>query len=346
MPALAIAGELSGRGIQVVLVGARRGVEADILPKRDYPFHLLHLEPIHRHRWWLNLRWPFLAVAIMRECRAVLDREAPDLVVGTGGYAAGPVLLAAMLHGLPYAMQEQNAYPGVTTRWLSRRARQIHLGFPEARGFLRAADDRLFDTGNPIAPVPVAPRSAEQARTRWGLAPDRQTVLVVGGSQGAAALNRVVAEWLERGSLGSSNLIWSTGPTGYDRYAHLDSPGRVKVAAFLDPIYDAYAATDLVVGRAGAMTTAELAAWGLPAVLIPLPTAAAGHQDRNARALEAAGCARRLPESELALESLSTTVSELLGDRSQLVEMGRRAAARGRPDAASKIVSQLVDIVS
>jgi UDP-N-acetylglucosamine--N-acetylmuramyl-(pentapeptide) pyrophosphoryl-undecaprenol N-acetylglucosamine transferase len=294
MPALALAAALEQErpDVEPVLVGARRGVEADLLPARPFRYHLLPAEPIHRRQWWRNLRWPLLLPKLLRACRDVLDREAPSLVVGTGGYAAGPILRMAVHRGIPLALQEQNAFPGITTRRLARRARQIHLGFPEAARHLRTGPGTHVHTlGNPITPPPAS-TDRRAARAALDLPPRAPVVLVMGGSQGARAINAAVSGALDLGALDEIVLLWSTGRHTYELYRRHHRPPWCHVRPFWDPIGDVYAATDLAVARAGAMTVSEFAAWGLPSILIPLPTAAADHQSRNARALEAA---RRRP---------------------------------------------------
>lgn len=349
MPALGIAQALRAVDARVepVLVGATRGVEPGILPARPFRYHLIAVEPIYRRTWWKNLRWPLVWWRVRGECRAILRTEQPALVVGTGGYAAGPLVWLATRRGIPVALQEQNAYPGIATRWLARRARQIHLGFPEARVHLRpGAHTEVHTFGNPITPPPDPRPDRATARRAWGLDPAAPLVLVVGGSQGARAINRAVALGVERDLWPAVSLVWSTGPATFAEFRRFEAAGRRVVRAFLDPIADAYAAADLVVARAGAMTTAELCAWGLPAVFVPLPTAAADHQTRNAAALAQAGAAVLLPEAGLTGEGLAQRVRALVGSPNRLAEMGRAAAARGAPEAALKIARKLLALVS
>lgn len=342
MPALALADAFHAAGSEPVLVGAQRGVEASILPTRPYRHHLLPLEPIYRGQWWKNIRWPLIAWRVMRTCRDVLDRERPDLVVGTGGYASGPLLFAASSRNIPIALQEQNAFPGVTTRWLAGRAAQIHLGFPEAAGKLKPGrDTRVFTLGNPIA-VPqtgAGPRAA--ARAELGIEHDALVLLVTGGSQGSRAMNQALGEAILHVLLDDIWILWSTGPAHFAKYSGLHTPPRRQVRAFWDPIGTAYAAADLVVARAGAMTTAELCAYGLPSILVPFPHAAADHQMWNARALEQAGAAVVLPEDQLTAESLAKAVLDVLGDETRRGGMADAARERGRPDAAAQIVKAL-----
>jgi UDP-N-acetylglucosamine--N-acetylmuramyl-(pentapeptide) pyrophosphoryl-undecaprenol N-acetylglucosamine transferase len=346
MPALAIAQALRESGaVEPVLVGAVRGVEARLLPTRDFRFHLLPAEPLYRRTWWKNVRWPVAAVRIVRELRRIYAAERPVAVVGTGGYASAPVVWWAARGGIPTAVQEQNAFPGLTTRMLAGRVDRVYLGLPEARGLLKPGEaTSVLDTGNPIAPPD--PARAARARGRWGLAAGRPVVLVTGGSQGALAINRAVAGWLDGGGERGFDLIWVTGRGTHAEFARFHDPVRgVHVVDFLDPMADGYAVADLVVGRAGAITVAELCAWGIPSVLIPLPTAAADHQTHNARAMAAAGAAALLRQSELSTERLAEVVGGLLGEDAVRGAMAAAARGRGRPEAAREIASNLLTLV-
>jgi UDP-N-acetylglucosamine--N-acetylmuramyl-(pentapeptide) pyrophosphoryl-undecaprenol N-acetylglucosamine transferase len=188
--------------------------------------------------------------------------------------------------------------------------------------------------------------SRADARQRWALPADGGMVLLVfGGSQGARALNEAVAAWIARGLPDGLHLIWGTGKANHDAYASLESP-RVRVRAYLDPIADAYAAADLALTRAGAMSTAELCAWGLPTVLVPLPTAAADHQTANARALEQAGAAIHLPQAELSAERLEADVGALARDPARLAALAAGAMARARPEAAERIARRVLALAA
>ena len=343
MPALALARVAADLGHDVVLVGAARGIEAQILPRHPFRFHLLPMEPFYRRAWWRNLRWPMIALRAWRSAGRVLQDERPAIVIGTGGYAAGPVVWRAQRAGIPTALQEQNAFPGLTTRWLARRARQVHLGFPEANLRLSPGPRTpVFVFGNPIPPPGRV--DAVAARSEFGLAAERRTVLVVGGSQGARALNETLARALGLELLRDVNLLWGTGAAHESRYAALAVPGRVVVRGFFDPIAPAYAAADLVVARAGAMTVEELCAWGKPSVLVPLPTAAADHQTFNARALANAGASVMLLETELAAESFAKTITSLVQNRVRLEELARSARKRGHPNAARTIMEKVLEL--
>lgn len=345
MPALAIAGELRRTvpNLEPVLVGATRGIENEILPTRDFRYSLLPSEPIYRNHWWKNIRWPVAAVRLLIDLRRLFDRERPVVVLGTGGYASAPVVWYAARHGIPTAIQEQNAFPGLATRWLSSRVRHVYLGAPEARARLHLGPHtQVFETGNPI--VMPDPERRAAALMRFGLRDRKPVLLITGGSQGALAINRAVAAWLDRGGPRGAVVLWITGRGTYHEFSRYHALPGVQVFDFLDPIADAYAVADLVVGRAGMMTGAELCAWGLPSVLIPLPTSAADHQTYNARALAEAGAARLLLQEDLTSESLSAAVDGLLGDSAALHAMADRARERGKPLAARDIVSRILTL--
>jgi UDP-N-acetylglucosamine--N-acetylmuramyl-(pentapeptide) pyrophosphoryl-undecaprenol N-acetylglucosamine transferase len=328
-----------------VLVGAMRGVEARLLPTRDFRYHLLPSEPIYRRSWWRNVRWPLIAGRLLRRVERLFAEEQPVAVLGTGGYASGPVVWWAARRGVPSAVQEQNAYPGLATRWLSRRVRHVYLGLPEARRRLRFGPaTEVFDTGNPI--VPPSPERRPEALRQLGLESGKPVVLVTGGSQGALAINRVVAGWLDADGAPDVSLVWVTGRGTHEEFARYHRPPGVTVIDFLDPMADGYAVADLVVSRAGMITVAELCAWGLPSILIPLPTAAADHQTHNAKVLAEAGASVTLAQGQLTPESMAAAVRQLLLDRRLLEQMAALARGRGKPAAAEDIVSNLITLAS
>jgi UDP-N-acetylglucosamine--N-acetylmuramyl-(pentapeptide) pyrophosphoryl-undecaprenol N-acetylglucosamine transferase len=347
MPAIAIADALRSLNptVDLLLVGAARGVEAAILPTRSFRFCLLPAEPLYRRQWWKNLIWLARAPRLYAAAGAVLARERPAVVVGTGGYAAAPMLLAARARGVPIVLQEQNAMPGLATRWFARAARQVHLGFPEAAARLRPGrHTQVFTFGNPVAPL--EPRDRAVARQRLGLPPEPPVVFVFGGSQGSRALNRALAGALQQRLLHGLAVCWGSGAGEWETYRAFHRPPLIQVRAFWDPIGDVYAACDLVVSRAGAMTLAELCAYGLPAVLVPLPTAAADHQTRNAEAMAGAGAARLLPEALLSPQRLADEVRGIVENRALAEEMRRAALRRASPDAARRIAEAVLDLIS
>jgi len=345
MPALAIATRLAALrpDVEPVMVGAARGIEAQLLPTRPFRYCLLPIEPLYRQQWWKNLRLPLVAVKVYRELRQLFEREEPAAVLGTGGYASAPSVWYAARCGIPTAIQEQNAFPGLATRLLAGRVGQIYLGMPEGRARLSPGPmTRVFDTGNPVTPPNPARRAP--ALARFGLSGDERVLLVTGGSQGAVAINRAVAAWLGRGGGSDLTILWATGRGSHAEFAHFHRPPSVQVFDFLDPIQDAYAVASLVVGRAGMMTGAELCAWGVPMVLVPLPTSAGDHQRHNAAALGAAGAAVVVEQAPDLSVRLAGTIEALLADPGRLVRMSEAARTRGRPGAVDEIVTQFLTL--
>lgn len=346
IPALAIANALreSGAPVTPVLVGAERGVESWLLPQRDLPYHLLPIRPLFRQRVWRNAALPWSVIQSLVQLRRVFEARHPALVIGTGGYASGPAVWWAARRGIPTAIQEQNAWPGLATRILAGRVDQIYLGAPEARARLSPGPQTaIFDTGNPISPPDPARRAG--ALRRFGLSGSESVVLITGASQGAVPINRAVAGWIDSGRADGLVVLWATGRGSYEAFRHYHRPPAVQVFDFLDPIADAYAVADLAVARGGMMTGAELCAWGIPSIIIPLPSAADDHQTANAVALEAAGAARHLPQRELSAVTLGRTIRELMADAVRRGEMVARARARGRPGAAADIVSHCLTLL-
>ena len=347
MPALALANALRvlHPEWEPVMVGATRGVEARVLPTKDFRFELLPAEPLYRRTWWRNARWPVVAWRLFRSVRSLMDRERPAAVLGTGGYASAPVVWWAARQGIPAAIQEQNAFPGLATRLLARRVRHVYLGVPEARARLDTGRAQVFDTGNPINPPDPARRT--EALRRLELDAGRPVLLVTGGSQGSLAINRAVARWLDARPPEAHDwqVLWVTGRGTFGEFSGQDNPPAIRVVDFLDPMADAYAVADLVVSRAGMMTVAELCAWGLPGILIPLPTSAADHQTHNARVLAEAGAGRLLPQSALEQGGLGTALAGLMANAPERRQMADQARQRGRPDAAREIVSYFSTLI-
>ncbi len=356
-PALALAAAMRAEAadIEVHFVGAKRGVEASVLPRRGEAHTLLPIEPVRRAAPWRNWRLVPSLVASFRGVTRLFRGYAPQLVVGTGGYASGPACLWAVARRVPMAVQEQNAYPGMTTRLLARWASQVHLGFGEARGRIRpGASTRVRVHGNPIR-APDFGLERGTCRTAYGLDPEAIVLLVVGGSQGSKALNLAVAAAIEGAASGELPrparlaLLWATGPAHVqpltERLSRSGIPPWVRMVGYIDDMPRALAASDIALSRAGAMMTAELLAWGIPSILVPLPTAAADHQKENARAIEAAGAAVCIEERALTPESLWRELTALASDPARRAAMTGAAKARSRPDAARAIARDLLELL-
>jgi UDP-N-acetylglucosamine--N-acetylmuramyl-(pentapeptide) pyrophosphoryl-undecaprenol N-acetylglucosamine transferase len=340
-PALAVADELRARRPQasIEFVGARRGIERRLVPAAGYPLRLLRLSglqgagAIGRVRAAAEAGW-----AIVRCVGWMLARR-PDLVVGVGGYASGPAVLAARILGVKTMILEQNHWPGATNRWLAPRVHAVAVPSEEAR---RALGGIGTVTGNPVrrAFFDIGPPPAS----------DPPTILVFGGSRGAASLNRAMARALPTlASLAPPpRIVHQTGADdeAFVRGAYARYPAASEVAAYFDDMPARLAAAGLVVCRAGATTLAELAAAGRPAILVPYPHAAEDHQRRNAETVERAGAAVTIADAALEGPALADALVSLVGDSARRERMARAARALARSDATAAIADvaeQLVD---
>ncbi len=343
-PGLAVVEELSRRvpGLEVVWVGTQRGIEARVIPQRGLRFEALEVTP-------LKGRSPVeLARSVGRlpgaawHARALVRAVKPDLVLGVGGYASGPLLAAAVLVGVPTAVLEQNAHVGLTNRLLARFVGRAYLSFPETAALFGDVRARMF--GNPVRRdfVDVSRRALTDPE---GFEARARHVLVLGGSQGARALDENVPAALAQAGVTRRGLqiVHQASPANVDavraRYAALGV--EATVVPFLDDMARAYASAALVVARAGATTLAELCAIGRPSILVPFPLAADDHQTRNAASLVRDGAAVLLPQSELTPERLAGALTALLDDDARRLAMAAAARRRGFPDAAAAIVDDL-----
>lgn len=345
-PGLAVADALAAQrpDLQIRFVGAMRGIERSVLPTTRWDHDLLDLHPLYRSAPWQNYKTVRGLLSAYKSISA-LNRAHPITgVLGTGGYAAGALLGFARLHGIPYFLQEQNAVAGLTVRAFCSRARSTFLGFPEAVDSLpTAGQPHAVVTGNPVAPPPTPLPDRAIGRARWGFDENVERVLLIfGGSQGSRAINDAVAAWLPDSLPAGWGAIWVTGAADYERLM-FHASGRVRVVAYQQPMAAAYDSVDLAVARAGAMSTAELCAWGIPMVLVPLPTAAADHQSQNAGALHRANAARLVLQSSLGSGGLRTALDAICTDPTMLETMGRSARARARVGAAQEIAVQILD---
>jgi UDP-N-acetylglucosamine--N-acetylmuramyl-(pentapeptide) pyrophosphoryl-undecaprenol N-acetylglucosamine transferase len=362
-PGIAIAEEVTARpGGEVLFVGTSRGLEAKLVPSAGYALELLEVSGLKRTGLRALLRGLWRLPRAFLGSRAILRRFRPDLVIGVGGYASGPIVLAAALSGYATAIQEQNSRPGFTNRLLGRFVRRVFIAFDESRGYFAAAKTMLsgnpvrrgFLSGRPAAQSPPSSSAAASASAN-AASPSAPTLLIVGGSQGARPVNELVCAMVpilaQRGTL--PRIVHQTGPSDFERtrarYAAVtvngaslgDSTGPVDIRPYIDDMPAALAQASLVIGRAGALTLAELAIVGCPAILVPLPTAADDHQTANAREMERAGAAVLLPQAEATGERLADLVASVLGDPAKRQTMSAAMAALGRPGAARAIVDEL-----
>jgi UDP-N-acetylglucosamine--N-acetylmuramyl-(pentapeptide) pyrophosphoryl-undecaprenol N-acetylglucosamine transferase len=344
-PGLAVVEELRRRvpGLEVKFVGTARGIEARILPSRGESLELLKVTPLKGQGLGARVKSVARIPTAMKEASSLIRDFEPDLVLGVGGYASGPVLLSASLSGRPTAVLEQNAHVGLTNRILARFVGRAYIAFEQTEEVFGKKKSRL--TGNPVRREFV-----EQARLAIadpeGFESRARTVLVLGGSQGARKLNEDVPRSLARAGLAGRDLevVHQTGESMREEVeaTYRELGIRAKVVTFIDDIARAYSNAALVVARAGATTLAELCAIGRPSILIPFPFAADDHQAKNARALEEQQASICIRESELEIDALGDLVGGLLDDPEKRQTMAQAARDHGRPDAAAAIVDDMM----
>jgi UDP-N-acetylglucosamine--N-acetylmuramyl-(pentapeptide) pyrophosphoryl-undecaprenol N-acetylglucosamine transferase len=334
-PALAVAAELSASGVAVAWLGTRRGLESRVVPAAGYPLQTLRVSGLRGTGLLRKLLAPFMLLVALVQALIIQLRLRPRAVLGMGGFASGPGGIIAWLLRRPLLIHEQNSVAGLTNRWLAPLARTVMEAFP---GSLPARVQPLH-TGNPVrAEITRLPDPAERFAGRHGAL----RVLVVGGSLGARALNEVVPAALQRlADTGAFEVYHQTGSADVEqvRAAYIGLGGAVRVEAFVEDMAAAYAWADVVVCRSGALTVAELAVVGVPAVLVPYPYATDDHQTGNARFLADAGAAILLPQTELDAARLAQLLGDFAGQRDMLLEMACRARELAMPDAARRVAA-------
>ena len=340
VPALAVADALRGLGAEVVFIGGRRA-EAELVPAAGYPFHALQVAGIDRRNPLRAARALALALRATGRARRLLRRVEADAVLGAGGYVAGPVGLAGRSLRLPLALMEADSHLGITNRLLAPVASRVFLAFPldEREG------GRYLLTGRPVPEGTIdADRAA--ARERFGIGPDEPCLLVFGGSLGARRLNRAALDAF--GAASPCAVLHASGHRDHDelveRLEELGRPPHYHLHAYIEPFADALAAADLAAARAGG-SVFELAAAGLPAILVPYPHATADHQTRNARYMEEAGAATVIPDAELDGPRLAREVAALMGAPERARAMAKAARSAARPDAARRIAAETLALV-
>jgi UDP-N-acetylglucosamine--N-acetylmuramyl-(pentapeptide) pyrophosphoryl-undecaprenol N-acetylglucosamine transferase len=351
-PAIAIADRItelvqSKMTVNIAFVGTKRGLENRMRETLGYPLHLINVRGIARSLTLKNLLVPFILIGALVQSMLLLRKLSPDVVVGTGGYVSWPVLKVAALKKIVTVLQEQNSFPGITTRRLAQRAERIYLGFEKARDHLRTKG-RIIVTGNPVR-ASVMNGSRSEAIKAFGLDPEKKTILVLGGSQGARTVNNAVLNSLEKAQLPAEyQLLWQTGKRDYKE---VDAQASREVARctlfpFADRMDLVYAAADLAIARAGALTLAELIACGLPSILIPYPYAAGDHQRKNADDLVARKMAVVINEKDLGrLDLLGEAITFHRSERFQQMKQAMAERTHDRKPAVDVIAEDIVNLI-
>jgi UDP-N-acetylglucosamine--N-acetylmuramyl-(pentapeptide) pyrophosphoryl-undecaprenol N-acetylglucosamine transferase len=325
--------------LRAVFVGTERGLEKDIVPRAGFPLELLPLEPVRGGGLATASRGLLSLARTLPRARSLIARHAPGVVLSLGGYAATPVALAARAQGVPLAIMSPDSVPGLSNRLVAPLAQRVYTAFEEA--------ESSFSRGTVLRTGVAIRRDFVPQPFTWGQPGQerRLSVLVLGGSQGARALNELIPGALGRTGV-TMNVVHQVGRGNGEAvqrlYSYFGVQLEFSVREFIDDMAQALARADLVISRAGAGAIAEICAVGRPSILLPLASAAGNHQLKNARALERAGAALCVPMADASTESLSTLVNRLRSQPERLREMAAQAQAWGRPDAADVVARDLL----
>lgn len=347
-PAISIGKALKRMDPDVVLlfVGARDRLEMEMVPAAGFEIVGLPVAGFQRRITLKNVSFFFKLMTSMTKSARIIRKFKPDLAVGVGGYASGPILKAAARKGVPIVIQEQNSYAGVTNRLLAKSAEKICVAYEGMEKYFPS--DRIILTGNPVREeLTGVARNREDDLSKFGLDPGRKTILVIGGSLGARTINESIMKGLPDLDRKDIQIIWQTGQSGFDAAsAALTESGlkNIKILPFIREMDHAFGAADIIVSRAGAGTISELCLVGKPVILVPSPNVAEDHQTSNAKALVAGKAAVMVPDN-LAREHLVRRILELIDNPESMQELAGNIKKLAIPDSAERIAEEVLKII-
>lgn len=341
-PAIAIANELKKRfpDAAFLFVGASDKMEMQKVPQAGYAIKGLWIAGLQRRLTLDNAMFPVKLMSSLYKSRSIIKQFKPDVVIGTGGFASGPLLQMANAVGIPTVVQEQNSYPGITNKLLGKKAASICVAYENLERFFPA--DKIKFTGNPVRQdlVDISEKKAE-AQAYFNLNPNQKTLLVLGGSLGARRVNQLIASELDFFAQNNIQLIWQCGKLYLDQYQSNNERNDVQVNAFIDRMDLAYAAADFVISRAGASSVSELCLVGKPVIFIPSPNVAEDHQTKNALAIVEKNGAILIRESQLETD-FEKVFANLIADEAQQKLLSENIKALAKPHATQDIVDEIV----
>ncbi len=347
-PAIAIADEIKRRYpfADILFVGAEGKMEMQRVPKAGYRIIGLPVRGLQRRLTLKNLMVPFLLLKSLRRAQTILRSFQPQVVVGVGGFASGPVLWVAAKEGIPTVIQEQNSYAGLTNRWLAQRVKKICVAYAGMDKYF--PESKLVLTGNPVrADILEVKTKRAEALVYFQVPAGHQVVVVTGGSLGAGSLN--AALYQDHAALAGKPIfvLWQTGQSYWERHPELPGiiPAQIKVVPFIDRMDLAYAMADLVICRAGALSISELCVAAQPAILIPSPNVAEDHQTKNAQMIASAGGCYIVPDNQTTTR-LIPLLLELLQNPVDLKKLSIAIGKLGKPQATQHIVDEIVSLTA
>jgi len=343
-PAIAIANELKLQfpDAEFLFVGAKDKMEMQKVPQAGYEIKGLWIAGLQRKLTLQNLMFPLKLASSLLESKKIIKKFKPNVVIGTGGFASGPLLQAAGSAGIPTVVQEQNSYPGITNKLLSKKANAICVAYQNLERFF--PKEKIVLTGNPVRQDLIDIESKrEEAIAFYNLDPNKKTLLVLGGSLGARRINQLIEKELQNFLSQDVQVIWQCGKLYFEEYKKYNQP-NVKVVDFIERMDFVYAASDVIISRAGASSVSELCIVGKPVIFIPSPNVAEDHQTKNAQAIVDAKGAILLKESELN-EQFNIVFEALLKDSGKQKQLSDNIKKLARPKATQDIVAQIVKLI-
>jgi UDP-N-acetylglucosamine--N-acetylmuramyl-(pentapeptide) pyrophosphoryl-undecaprenol N-acetylglucosamine transferase len=347
-PAIAIANTLRTRipDIDILFIGAKDKMEMEKVPAAGYPIEGLWISGLQRKLTLKNLSFPFKVLSSLVKAGTIINRFKPDVVVGVGGFASGPVLRIATNKGIPTVIQEQNSFPGITNRLLAKKVNKICVAFDGMEKYF--PKEKIVLTGNPVRKEVIdIDGKKDEALKYFGLESGKKTILVIGGSQGALTINKSIHTNLDKFIKNDIHLIWQTGKyffeTAQAAVKDMSSNG-IKAKAFIDKMDYAYALADVIISRAGAIAISEICAVGKPVILVPLPSAAEDHQTKNAMSLVEKNAAFMVRDAEVN-SKLTDIAIQLINDPAGQQVMSRNLINLSHVDAAEKIADEILALI-
>lgn len=340
-PALAIADGLKAKypNAEFLFVGARDRMEMEKIPQAGYKIEGLWITGIKRELTLSNLMFPFKLVSSLLASAKILRKFKPDVVIGTGGFASGPLLQSANNKNIPTLIQEQNSYAGITNKLLGKKAKKICVAYDHMEAFFPI--DKIVKTGNPVRQdLLKIENKRDEGKIKFNLKDSRITLLVLGGSLGARAINNLIADNLDYILEQNVQVIWQTGKLYFEQYKEKGNLDHVSVTAYIDNMNLAYAAADIIISRAGAGSVSELCIVGKPVIFIPSPNVAEDHQTKNAKAIADKGAAVLLPEKELET-NFRVAFDELLKSPEKQQKLGENIKKLALPNATDDIIAEV-----
>ncbi|MEG0249954.1 MAG: undecaprenyldiphospho-muramoylpentapeptide beta-N-acetylglucosaminyltransferase [Peptostreptococcus sp.] len=346
-PAIAIANKIKEKNpdTEILFVGTQEGIESEIVPKYGYNIEFIKVKGFKRKIDFENVKRVFMFIKSLGDSKKIIKNFHPDIVIGTGGYVSGSVVLKASKMGVKTFVHEQNSFPGITNKMLSKNVDFVMTSFEDShKRFPEKAHNKLYLTGNPVRDD-ILNANRESSRKKLEIPMDKKMFLVAGGSGGSEEINDALSLALPKMIKEDFAFTISTGRTYYEKfmsqYGNLEFKSYQRVVPYLDDMADNLAAADLVIGSAGAISMAEMTSVGIPAIIVPKAYTAENHQEYNAKSLESAGGGVCITEKELTPEKLDSVIFELLGNDEKLKNMSECSKKFGKRDAIDLIYDKI-----